>query len=97
MGFAGFGGAPVYVVLPSPGGGMVPSADPAGPQLQEILRNLPYTPSSRGVTIYELPEGSTQKTTRVSSGGLADLLHNSRYNSLLHMSFLSLSLSPSGA
>ncbi|XP_045110755.1 serine/arginine repetitive matrix protein 1-like isoform X2 [Portunus trituberculatus] len=64
MGFAGFGGAPVYVVLPSPGAGMVPSAEPAGPQLQEILRNLPYTPSSRGVTIYELPEGSTQKTTR---------------------------------
>lgn len=71
MGFAGFGGAPVYVVLPSPGGGVVPPTDTSGPHLQELLRNLPYTPSSRGVTIYELPEGSNQQAARVSCVGAA--------------------------
>lgn len=71
MGFAGFGGAPVYVVLPSPGGSVVPPTDTSGPHLQELLRNLPYTPSTRGVTIYELPEGSNQQTARVSCVGVA--------------------------
>ena len=72
MGFAGYGGAPVYVVLPSPGGGgVVPPTDAGGPNLQEILRNLPYTPSTRGVTIYELPEGSNQQTARVGCVGVA--------------------------
>lgn len=67
MGFPGFGGAPVYVVLPSPGGTSLPTADVSGPHLQEFLRGLPYTPNNRGVTIYELPDGATtHQAPRVS-------------------------------
>lgn len=67
MGFPGFGGAPVYVVLPSPAGGVLPSADVGSPHMQEFLRGLPYNPSSCGVTIYELPEGPTsQQAAKVS-------------------------------
>ncbi|XP_066975818.1 capping protein inhibiting regulator of actin dynamics-like isoform X4 [Macrobrachium rosenbergii] len=60
----GFNGAPVYVVMQSPGGAVTPGALPNGPFIPELLRNLPYGSNQRGVTIYELPEGARQHHTR---------------------------------
>ncbi|XP_064117429.1 uncharacterized protein LOC135222925 isoform X3 [Macrobrachium nipponense] len=60
----GYNGAPVYVVMQSPGGAVTPGALPNGPFIPELLRNLPYGSNQRGVTIYELPEGARQHHTR---------------------------------
>ncbi|KAG7160729.1 putative Coiled-coil domain-containing protein 66-like [Homarus americanus] len=66
MGMSGFGGAPVYVVMQSPGGGgataVPPPGHPGGAYIQDLLRNIPYSPNHRGgVTIYELPDNAHQQ------------------------------------
>lgn len=73
MGVPGFGGAPVYVVMPSPGAGSSPG-QPPGAYLQDFLKTLPNNNNNnnlsltnhQGVTIYELPDSAQQHHHRVS-------------------------------
>ncbi|XP_071547919.1 uncharacterized protein [Panulirus ornatus] len=60
MGMSGYGGAPVYLVMQSPGGAATPGQPPGSAYIQDFLRNIPYSANQRGVTIYELPESAHQ-------------------------------------
>ncbi|XP_069951361.1 daf-12-interacting protein 1 isoform X2 [Cherax quadricarinatus] len=61
MSLGGLGSTPVYVVMPSPGAGTSQGQPQGGAFLQDLLRNIPYTPNHGGVTIYELPESAQQQ------------------------------------
>lgn len=87
MGLPGFGGAPVYVVMQSPGGGMTPGT-PGGPYLQDLLKNMSYSPSHGGVTIYELPDTGQQHRPRVSDGGDGVRISHPNLTNLQHFKVL---------